>query len=139
VNQLKAQAGISVFWLNGATLPEKDVTALGVLRAVRKERVLMGALAGLGLGRGEALAVLTHEGVSGALGEGGGGALDGIFDASDRNEGGEVLVWWNDIEKDSRWVLFFSLWAELINANRYAKWSPSIHSVRASSSPPSPR
>ncbi|KAJ7342428.1 glycosyltransferase family 24 protein [Mycena albidolilacea] len=113
VNQLKAQAGISVFWLNGATLPEKDVTALGLLRAVRKERVLMGALAGLGLGRGEALAVLTHESVSGTLGEGGGGALDGIFDASDRNEGGEVLVWWNDIEKDSR----------------YAKWSPSIHSI----------
>ncbi|KAJ7813688.1 glycosyltransferase family 24 protein [Mycena olivaceomarginata] len=113
VNQLKAQAGISVFWLNGATLPEKDVTALGLLRAVRKERALMGALAGLGLGRGEALAVLTHEGVSGALGEGGGGALDGIFDASDRTEDGEVLVWWNDIEKDSR----------------YAKWSPSIHSI----------
>ncbi|KAJ7855514.1 hypothetical protein B0H14DRAFT_3865227 [Mycena olivaceomarginata] len=39
-----------------------------------------------------------------------GGALDGIFDASDRNE---VLVWWNDIEKDSR----------------SAQWSPSIHCV----------
>jgi UDP-glucose:glycoprotein glucosyltransferase len=87
---------------------------------VRRERALIGVLAGLGLGRGEALAVLTHEGVSGALGDGGGGALDGIFAASDRNEGGERLVWWNDIEKDSRWMLacfFFSLWGELINAN----------------------
>ncbi|KAJ7347695.1 hypothetical protein DFH08DRAFT_152243 [Mycena albidolilacea] len=77
MNQLKAQAGISVFWLNGATLPEKDVTALGLLRAVRKERALMGALAGLGLGRGKALVVLTHEGVSGALGEGRAGRWPG--------------------------------------------------------------
>ncbi|KAJ7809887.1 hypothetical protein B0H14DRAFT_1493534 [Mycena olivaceomarginata] len=72
-----------------------------------------GCARGAWAGEGRALAVLTHEGVSGALGEGGGGVLDGIFDASDRTEGGEVLVWWNDIEKDSR----------------YAKWSPSIHSI----------
>lgn len=30
------------------------------------------------------------------------GVLDGIFDASDRPEGGEVIRWWNDISKDSR-------------------------------------
>jgi UDP-glucose:glycoprotein glucosyltransferase len=94
--------------------------ALGLLRAVRRERALMGALAGLGLGWGEVLVVLTHEGVSSALGDSGSRALDGIFAASNRNEGGERLVWWNDIEKESRWVLacfFFSLWGKLINAN----------------------
>ena len=30
------------------------------------------------------------------------GVLDGIFDASDRIEGGGVVIWWNNIEKDSR-------------------------------------
>jgi UDP-glucose:glycoprotein glucosyltransferase len=28
---------------------------------------------------------------------------EGIVDASDRIEGGEVLTWWNDIEKDKRY------------------------------------
>jgi UDP-glucose:glycoprotein glucosyltransferase len=30
-------------------------------------------------------------------------AGEGIFDASDRIEGGEVITWWNDIEKDKRY------------------------------------
>ncbi|KAJ7303149.1 hypothetical protein DFH08DRAFT_977220 [Mycena albidolilacea] len=108
MNQLKAQAGISVFLLNGVTLPEKDVTALGLLRAVRKERMLMGALAGLGLGRVKALAVLTHEGVSGALEKAGRGAGRDI--RRERSERGR---------------------GELSDANgrcRYAKWAPSIRS-----------
>lgn len=31
-------------------------------------------------------------------------AGEGIFDASDRLEEGQVITWWNDIEKDKRWV-----------------------------------
>jgi len=31
--------------------------------------------------------------------------VDGIFDASDRIEEGGVIVWWNDLEKDSRLVV----------------------------------
>ncbi|KAJ7264047.1 glycosyltransferase family 24 protein [Mycena haematopus] len=112
-NQLKAQAGVNMFWLNGAQVVEKDVTPLGLLRLVRREREVMEALtdAELGLGREEALRLLTHPAVSAAQGEA--GALDGVFDASDRPEGGEVIVWWNDLEKDSR----------------YANWSPSIHAI----------
>lgn len=30
-------------------------------------------------------------------------AGEGIFDASDRIEGGDVITWWNDIEKDKRY------------------------------------
>lgn len=32
-----------------------------------------------------------------------GNALDGIFDVSDREEGGDVIFWFNDLEKDSRY------------------------------------
>jgi UDP-glucose:glycoprotein glucosyltransferase len=28
--------------------------------------------------------------------------VDDLFDASDRPEGGDLIFWWNDIEKDSR-------------------------------------
>jgi UDP-glucose:glycoprotein glucosyltransferase len=27
---------------------------------------------------------------------------EGVVDASDRPEGGEVIIWWNDVEKDKR-------------------------------------
>ena len=27
-----------------------------------------------------------------------------VFDASDRPEGEEIIVWWNDMEKDKRYV-----------------------------------
>ncbi|KAJ6586424.1 glycosyltransferase family 24 protein [Mycena vulgaris] len=111
VNQLKAQAGVNVFWLNGATLSEKDINPLGLLRLVRKERKVMTSLTSLGLSRAEAMELLTHPDVSAAQGDA--GVLDNIFDASDRPEEGGVIVWWNNIEKDSR----------------YASWSPSIHSM----------
>lgn len=29
--------------------------------------------------------------------------LDGIFDVSDREEGGDVIFWFNDLEKDGRY------------------------------------
>lgn len=30
--------------------------------------------------------------------------MEGIVDASDREEGGNVVVWWNDLEKDQRYA-----------------------------------
>ena len=33
---------------------------------------------------------------------------DGIVDSSDRLEGGGVITWWNDIEKDKRYLSFTS-------------------------------
>ncbi len=27
---------------------------------------------------------------------------EGLMDASDRLEGGEVIIWWNNVEKDKR-------------------------------------
>ena len=46
--------------------------------------------------------LLTHPAVSTA--QNGNGIMDGLFDASDRPEGGEVIIWWNDFEKDNRFV-----------------------------------
>ncbi|KAJ7608670.1 UDP-glucose:glycoprotein glucosyltransferase-domain-containing protein [Roridomyces roridus] len=111
-NQLRAQAGLGVFWFNGAVLQEKEVTPLGLLRLVKKERGVMESLISLGLERAEAMELLTHPEVA-AAGSDSGGVLDGVFDASDRPEGGDVIVWWNDIEKDTR----------------YNSWSPSIHAL----------
>ena len=71
-----------------------------LLRLLRKERSVMLSLTSLGLTPGQAVELLTHPAVGAAQNTK--GALDDLFDASDRFEGGEVIVWWNDIEKDRR-------------------------------------
>jgi hypothetical protein len=59
-------------------------------------------LTSLGLLRPQVLELLTHPSISAS--QSGKNVLDGLFDASDRPEGGEVITWWNDMEKDSRYV-----------------------------------
>jgi UDP-glucose:glycoprotein glucosyltransferase len=60
------------------------------------------SLTSLGLLPGEAFELVTHP--SFGTSSQGGGATENVFDASDRAEGGSLAFWWNDIEKDSRWV-----------------------------------
>jgi UDP-glucose:glycoprotein glucosyltransferase len=70
-----------------------------LLRLIRKERDLMESFTSLGLKPAEALELLTHPYIEAAHGNR--DFLDGIFDASDRPEEGNLIVWLNDIEKDS--------------------------------------
>ncbi|KAG7448716.1 uncharacterized protein BT62DRAFT_965246 [Guyanagaster necrorhizus] len=107
-NQLRVQAGGHAFWLNGVPLAEKDVTPYGLLRVFRKERGIMSSLTCLGLSRAQAMELLTHPII--AAGQGDKTGFDDLVDASDRPEGGEVITWWNDLEKDSR----------------YQRWNPAL-------------
>jgi UDP-glucose:glycoprotein glucosyltransferase len=110
---------MNMFWVNGAVVQEKDVHPWGLLRVLRRERGVVGALMGVGAaaeaGKGmtsaQAVDLLTHPNISASQGEK--DVLEGLFDASDRSEGGGVIVWWNDLERDSR----------------YARWSGSLYSV----------
>jgi UDP-glucose:glycoprotein glucosyltransferase len=58
------------------------------------------SLTSLGLTREQAFDLLTDPqiGVAQSTAD----VLDGMFDASDRPEGGEAIVWFNDFEKDDR-------------------------------------
>ncbi|TFK38220.1 UDP-glucose:Glyco protein glucosyltransferase-domain-containing protein [Crucibulum laeve] len=111
-NSLRAQGGINMFWLNGASIDVKDAgNPFTLLRMLKKERSVMQSMTGLGLERTQAFEILTHPSIAASQKDK--GMLDGLFDASDRPEEGGVVAWWNDIEKDGR----------------YAKWSPSIYSL----------
>ena len=59
-------------------------------------------LTSLGLNATKAMELLTHPAVG--LAQSDSGVLDGLFDASDRPEGGDVVLWWNDLENDIRSV-----------------------------------
>ncbi|THG96572.1 hypothetical protein EW026_g5286 [Hermanssonia centrifuga] len=107
-NQVKAQGGISMAWLNGVVIQETDWNPFSLLRLLRKERSTMQSLMSLRLTSEQAIELLTHRAVGVAQADS--GVLDGIFDASDRLEGEGAIVWWNDFENDSR----------------YARWGPSL-------------
>ncbi|KAI0628063.1 glycosyltransferase family 24 protein [Trametes polyzona] len=101
-NQQRAPGGASAFWLNGASVEEKDINPFGLLKAIRKERGTMLSLLSLGLSPAQAIDLLTHRTLAQAQTTG--GVLDGRFDASDRAEGGGVIGWLNDLENDERYA-----------------------------------
>jgi UDP-glucose:glycoprotein glucosyltransferase len=102
VNALKAAAGSNMFWLNGVYYSENEFTPFSILNKLRSEREIMGQLTQLGLSPKQALEVLSSKHVQKASSQG--AVLDGVFDASDRAEGGDVIVWLNDLEKDERYA-----------------------------------
>ncbi|KAI8974783.1 glycosyltransferase family 24 protein [Trametes punicea] len=100
-NQALAPGGASAMWLNGLNLEEKDMSPFGLLRAIRRERGIVLSLMSLGLSSPQAVDLLTHRTIAQA--QSSGGVLDGLFDASDRLEGGGVILWLNDFENDERY------------------------------------
>jgi UDP-glucose:glycoprotein glucosyltransferase len=75
-----------------------------LLRILRKEREIVGQISDLGLSAPQAIDLLTHEAVM--LSQAENRVVNGLFDASDRPEGGGIIMWWNDLEKDSRFVVY---------------------------------
>ncbi|KDR79892.1 hypothetical protein GALMADRAFT_242006 [Galerina marginata CBS 339.88] len=110
-NSIKVQRGLNAFWLNGLQLEAKDINPFGLLRALKKERGVVRTLVAQGLQRSQAFDLLTHPAI--AATQKNSGLVEALFDASDRPEGGDVIVWWNDMEKDSR----------------YARWNPSLFAL----------
>lgn len=62
----------------------------------------MRSLMSLGLSPEQAVELLTYPSIGAAQSQS--DVLDGLVDASDRQEEGDVIVWWNDLEKDDRFV-----------------------------------
>ncbi|KAH9024388.1 UDP-glucose:glycoprotein glucosyltransferase-domain-containing protein [Lactarius pseudohatsudake] len=110
-NSYKIRPGVSAVWLNGAPVSPDEMNPYSLLHLVRKERDLMLSLTSLGLLPGEAFELVIHPsfGTSSPRGD----ATDGVFDSSDRTEEWRSYLWWNDIEKDSR----------------YARWQPSLYAL----------
>jgi UDP-glucose:glycoprotein glucosyltransferase len=76
------------------------------MRLILKERAIVNYLTDLGLPVGQAIELLTHPTLSNA--NSGAGALDGLYDASDRQEDGLAISYLNDLEKDARYEHWFT-------------------------------
>lgn len=129
INYFRSGSALSVrpsFHLNGIPLAESSVDPFALLRLMRQERRYVTGLTSLHnrMTGKQARSMLSHEGLTaGATGGASGRGreskvtaemLGDLFDASDRQEGGGLVFWWNDLEKDKK----------------YKTWSKDLKDVR---------
>jgi UDP-glucose:glycoprotein glucosyltransferase len=109
--------GENLFWMNGMMIPRDKVEAFNLLSVMRRERTLINSLRQLDLSSDQAVKLLSHEKIAEKIEIGG----TNRFDIRDEIEGGKVIVWMNDLEKDSRYKqwpvgirnVYLSLWGRL--------------------------
>lgn len=122
INQMSTlAASTNSFSINGMSIPITSVEPFSLLRLLRKERKVVTDIQRLGQGMStrEAREILSYSEDSKSEHDDGRlevGALGELFDASDVQEGGDLLLWWNDLEKDAR----------------YRDWTKNIKDVRVS-------
>jgi UDP-glucose:glycoprotein glucosyltransferase len=95
-------AGLNVLWMNGVQLIERQIQSFTLLDIVRRERKLINGVLELGLTGQEAVGVLGHKAVASAKAD----TEAQLFDWRDEKEQGRVIIWLNNLEKDSRYADF---------------------------------
>lgn len=103
--------GHNAIWLNGLQLTERQMEIMDLIDMMRKERKLINGISDLGFTPSEAIKLLLHVHTEIASAQ----SPDGInrFDWTDKAEGGNVIIWLNNLEKDKR----------------YADWPVSLNAV----------
>ena len=89
-----------MFWFNGAHTEPRDVNPFALLRLLKKEKTIVQSLTSYGLTNSQAFELLTHPAIASSQKDS--EMMEAVFDASDRPEGGDLIMWWNDMEKDNK-------------------------------------
>lgn len=92
-------AGLNVIWMNGMQVQARQMDAFGLLEQLRRERSIVNNLRGIGFSGSEAVQLLSHEAIASSKVEGD----TQRYDYRDDLEGGRIIIWLNDIEKDNRY------------------------------------
>jgi UDP-glucose:glycoprotein glucosyltransferase len=92
-------AGMNVFWINGVQIIERQVDAFTLLDIIRREKKTINAVRELGLSGPEAVRLLSHSDIASVQAE----DEPQRFDWRDIDEGENVIIWLNNIEKDKRY------------------------------------
>lgn len=92
-------AGHNVMWINGIQIDARQIDAFSLLEHLRRERKLIAGFRNLGLSAQEAVSLLSHE----AVAETQVNNDPQRYDYRDNVEGGHVIIWLNDLEKDRRY------------------------------------
>ena len=92
-------AGYNVIWMNGMQVQGREMDAFALLEQLRRERSIADNVRSLGFSASETVRILSHPAIAEAKME----ADDQRYDYRDDLEGGKVIIWLNDIEKDKRY------------------------------------
>lgn len=106
-------SGQNTLWINGIQIEYSQINAFALLEHLRRERKAIKGLTALGLNSSEAIQILSHQ----VLADSKQAEVPQRFDWRDVSEGGGVIIWLNDLEKDKR----------------YREWSASVSTVCSSS------
>ncbi|KAI9815165.1 MAG: hypothetical protein M1832_005567 [Thelocarpon impressellum] len=101
-------AGYNIAWINGAQVDPRQFDAFALTQHLRRERKLIDGLRLTGLAGPDAAKLLSHPAITASKTEG----EPQRYDYRDEIEGGKVIIWMNDIEKDKR----YKSWPASINA-----------------------
>ena len=115
-------AGYNVWWINGVQMIERQVNGLSLLEILRKERKLIKGVIDLGFTAREAIDLLTHTEISTVKAEN----EPQRYDWRDDTEGGNAIIWMNNIEKDKR----YAQWPESLSAILQQTYPGQLPSVR---------
>ncbi|KAJ6071596.1 hypothetical protein N7499_009610 [Penicillium canescens] len=91
--------GYNVMWINGVQIDTRQIDAFSLLEHLRRERKLIEKFRGLGLSANDAVKILSHQ----VLTEAQAGGEEQRYDYRDDSEENQVIIWLNDLEKDSRY------------------------------------
>ncbi|KAF2195512.1 glycosyltransferase family 24 protein [Zopfia rhizophila CBS 207.26] len=92
-------SGYSIIWINGVQIPQRDVNPFTLLEHLRRERKLINGVRSLGFSGPEAINLLSHSAITENQAE----DEPQRYDFRDTTEGGNVIIWLNDILTDSRY------------------------------------
>ncbi|KAL8930293.1 MAG: hypothetical protein Q9172_000001, partial [Xanthocarpia lactea] len=92
-------AGYNVVWMNGMQVEARQMDAFALLERMRRERTLIGSLRDIGFSGPEAVQLLSQSSIAESKVEG----EVQRYDYRDGLEGGNIIIWLNDIEKDKRY------------------------------------
>lgn len=123
-NARMAQPGLNALWLNGLQLQDNQINPLSLLKVLRQERDIISGLTSLGLTAEQAVDLVSHESILAAQTTR--GSADDTFDASDREEDGDVIIWWNDLEKDQ----MYASWSDNIRLLLRPMHPREFHSIK---------
>ncbi|KAL9079939.1 MAG: hypothetical protein Q9157_001231 [Trypethelium eluteriae] len=91
--------GYNLVWINGLQVQAREMNAFSLLPILRRERALINGLGDLGFTPPDAIKLLSHPEILEAQSN----DNPQRYDYRDDTEGGDVIIWLNNIEKDKRY------------------------------------
>ena len=91
--------GYNIMWINGIQMDHRKINAYSLLEHLRKERSLIANFQKLGFSPSEAVSILSNPAVGGVQAD----DETQRYNWRDDLEGGKVIIWMNDLEKDKRY------------------------------------